>query len=957
MKKIIFFTLLLLIYSCSEENEVFCDTTPSFDSINSLEISYNSFRISGSINTSDCDDNFISKGIVYSKSELPTTSDQKIIFSDIDFSVEVENLLPATKYYVRAFLTNQDGEFYSNQITATTLNIGVEFSQIESTPMINTTEISGLFNFIEGGGYDIISRGIIFNGNKVVDNNSTNNSIKVKLEGLTPDTDYSFQTFVSSQYGDFKSTEQFFKTESSNTTISNIVASNISYASFELNATYSNLYTGDDITTSKGFIVSSDSDFSNPVTFSSTSNEGIINAITEQLNSNTTYYVKAYVENNFSTSYSEVLEVSTISAGYNFTAPIVNNISYTTASLYTQTINPTDLDIIEKGFYISTSTDFNDNFQILKDDVTTNKSEAKFDVTGLNTNTTYYVKTYVINQYGTFTSDFESFTTTEVSYNFETISVTNISFETASLSSGFNLNYGNLDTTEKGFYISTSTDFNSFTTISDSSNDSNIASDLLDLNFNSKYYIKAFVKNEFGVFTSDIQSFQTLNSGYNFSNMEESNLTYSSVDLSGSFSHINTEETDVIEFGFYVSANESELNSNSIKVQTGTDLIISLSNLNHNTKYYYQAFIKNKFGEFKSNTFNFTTLDATPVFNFDLPSNNINLSEVSPTIDIQIKDQTDINSLIINYIRTNDGYSKDLNFLNEVDNNYEGGEQSFTINELLPKTTYLLKIILKNDYGEYESNEYSFTTLDDTPSVTYSVNKSEDNSVDVVANFTALDGASINRAFIEYKNQEQSSYNRIELAVDDNNLNIDNLIQGPQYDFKLTIQNEWNTYSYNEYLSLDVTYEVGDEMFGGIIVDIDESGYHGIIMAKSSFIVSRVWSTNYHKFDNYATQYKMGKGKEDSKIILEHYNSVSDSAPAFEYCENIVISGYDDWYLPSIKELTTGSRVLNITDLGRFWSSTEDPNSFERAYRLISTATIQPNDKKSEELVLPFRQF
>ena len=332
MKKIIFFTLLFLIYSCSEENEVFCDTRPSFDSINSLEISYNSFRISGSINTSDCDDNFISKGIVYSKSELPTTSDQKIIFSDIDFSVEVENLLPATKYYVRAFLTNQDGEFYSNQITATTLNIGVEFSQIESTPMINTTEISGLFNFIEGGGYDITSRGIIFNGNKVVDNNSTNNSIKVKLEGLTPETNYSFQTFVSSQYGDFKSTEKFFKTESSNTTISNIVASNISYTSFELNATYSNLYSGDDITTSKGFIVSSDSDFSNPVTFSSTSNEGIINAITEQLNSNTTYYVKAYVENNFSTSYSEVLEVSTISAGYNFTAPIVNNISYTSAS-------------------------------------------------------------------------------------------------------------------------------------------------------------------------------------------------------------------------------------------------------------------------------------------------------------------------------------------------------------------------------------------------------------------------------------------------------------------------------------------------------------------------------------------------------------------------------------------------------------------------------------------------
>ena len=109
MKKIIVFICLILISSCSNNEEQICDTSPSFNYISSLDISYNSFRISGSINTSDCDENFISQGIVYSTSELPTTSDQKKIFSENDFSVEVENLSPATKYYVRAFLTNQDG--------------------------------------------------------------------------------------------------------------------------------------------------------------------------------------------------------------------------------------------------------------------------------------------------------------------------------------------------------------------------------------------------------------------------------------------------------------------------------------------------------------------------------------------------------------------------------------------------------------------------------------------------------------------------------------------------------------------------------------------------------------------------------------------------------------------------------------------------------------------------------
>jgi hypothetical protein len=98
---------LPLFYSCSTSEEELCDTSPSFIAVTSLDILYTSFRLSGSINTSDCDENFISKGIVYSTSELPTMSDQKKVFSENDFSVEVENLSPATKYYVRAFPTRK----------------------------------------------------------------------------------------------------------------------------------------------------------------------------------------------------------------------------------------------------------------------------------------------------------------------------------------------------------------------------------------------------------------------------------------------------------------------------------------------------------------------------------------------------------------------------------------------------------------------------------------------------------------------------------------------------------------------------------------------------------------------------------------------------------------------------------------------------------------------------------
>ena len=974
MKKIFLFSFLVLIFACSSNEDPICDTSPSFSSISSLDISYNSFRLSGSINTSDCDDNFISKGIIYSTSELPTTSDQKKIFSENDFSVEVENLSPATKYYVRAFLTNQDGEFYSNQVIVNTLSIGVEFNQIDSNPMINSAELTGTFSFIEGGGYDISSKGVIFNGNKLTDNSTSGSSIQITIENLTPDTNYTFQTFVSSQYGDFKSTEQSFKTESSNTTISSIVSSNISYTSIDLNATYTNLYSGAEITTDKGFIVSINSNFDNSTEFSVTSESGIITANASQLNSDTTYYIKAFVENSFGISYSDVIQVKTLSAGYNFEKPDVSDISYTSANFYTQSINPTDIDALEKGFYISTSSDFNSNFQILKDEVTTNSSVAQYSATGLNVNTIYYVKIYVINQYGTFTSEPESFTTTEVSYSFNPIAVNNIEFEKASVSSSFQLNFGNIDFTDKGFEYSIDSAFNSSASISDSSTNSNIILDLDNLSFSSMYYVRAFVTNQYGTFKSEVQSFETLNSGYNFSNINDGDISYSTVELNGEFSHINSAQIDITEFGFYFSVNESELNSYPIKVQSGSELTLFINNLNHNTKYYYQAFVKNKFGEFKSSIFNFSTLDATPIFNYSLLSGNIKLSEVNPSLDIQIKDQTDINSLIIEYTRVNDGYSKELNFLNEVDSDYTGGEKSFTISQLLPKTTYSLKMLLQNDYGEFESSEYSFTTLNDTPTVTYSVNKSGDNSVDVVANFITPEDASISRAFLEYKNQDESSYKSIELSLDSNSIIINELVQGPQYDYKLTIQNEWNTYSFNEYLNLDITYAVGDEMFGGLIVYIDASGYHGIVAAKMEDIRRKKWSTNKDAEEDFdlSNSSQFSEGEVNTQIILNYYDNSQWNAPAAEYCNNFVSQGYNDWYLASADEFSFNGKIIQkgmyekygaefLREYNILWTSNTDSaldsRSIAALYNGCANDCYRGQFKDSEIGVLPIRQF
>lgn len=122
MKKLLTTLTFVLIFSCypNDEEEI-CDTSPSFSSISSPDISDTSFKLRGSINISDCDKDLRLFGIVYSTSELLTRSDQKKYFYENDFSFVIQNIVPDTKYYVRASLNKLDDQFDGNQVVISTL--------------------------------------------------------------------------------------------------------------------------------------------------------------------------------------------------------------------------------------------------------------------------------------------------------------------------------------------------------------------------------------------------------------------------------------------------------------------------------------------------------------------------------------------------------------------------------------------------------------------------------------------------------------------------------------------------------------------------------------------------------------------------------------------------------------------------------------------------------------------
>ena len=416
-----FLTLCFLVFACSPNDEP-CDTSPSFSSLSASEISYTSLTLSGGITPSDCDSNVVTQGIAYSTSELPSQSDTTIVFSDQSFNIEVTGLASSTTYYFRPFFVNQDGVFYGNQISVTTLSTQIEFSNIEFTPYISSVDVSGNYSFIQGQGVNIISKGAKVSSNTYVDNESPEGVISMQEIGsLVADSPATFELFVETEFGITFSETVNFNTNSTNSEVSTTDVTDIDFTSVNLSATYENEYNGDDMTTEKGFEISYNENFSLGLsTIISSSSELTIEAELTDLNATTQYYVRAFVTNEYGTNYGAVNSFSTLDAGSEFTTIIITEIGFDTAtfsSSYQNLYEGEDL-TFERGFIIADNPNFYSPQTLNADE---NGLDINYSASNLELNTTYYVKAFVTNQYGTTYSESNSFDTQNLEYNFSYI--------------------------------------------------------------------------------------------------------------------------------------------------------------------------------------------------------------------------------------------------------------------------------------------------------------------------------------------------------------------------------------------------------------------------------------------------------------------------------------------------------------------------------------------------------
>jgi hypothetical protein len=118
-------------------------------------------------------------------------------------------------------------------------------------------------------------------------------------------------------------------------------------------------------------------------------------------------------------------------------------------------------------------------------------------------------------------------------------------------------------------------------------------------------------------------------------------------------------------------------------------------------------------------------------------------------------------------------------------------------------------------------------------------------------------------------------------------------------------------------------FKVGQEYKGGIIAYVDYSGKHGLIAAPTDQSAGIQWY-NGSFFVTDANGTSMGEGKNNTKRIVQMQGNGNYAA---KICDNLVLKGYDDWYLPSKDELNklyqNRVEIGGFDYTGSYWSSSE----------------------------------
>ena len=360
--------------------------------------------------TSDSRSSVTARGVCWAKTEYPTVNDAHTTngTGKGEFQSQLTELEHNAIYYVRAYATNSQGTAYGEQFKFTTTE-GVAVVVTDSVYNITAHTAKCRAHVVSDGGFAVTKRGICWSNrpDPTIDDNITEDGsglgeYTATLKDLVENTTYYIRAYATN------STTTVYGEQITITTLDGlavVLTDSISSITATTLTAHGTVVSDCDIpVTACGFCYAT---MQNPTIENdhTTSGKGLgtFQSNIINLQTGTTYYIRAYATNETGTVYGAQLKV-TMQEGL----PVVQFkqavSTATSISVTGEVLQTGGFAVTERGVCYST---MNSEPAVEDGKVLSGKGKGAFSasITGLTAATTYYLRAYAVNENGTVYSD------------------------------------------------------------------------------------------------------------------------------------------------------------------------------------------------------------------------------------------------------------------------------------------------------------------------------------------------------------------------------------------------------------------------------------------------------------------------------------------------------------------------------------------------------------------------
>ena len=439
-------------------------------------------------------------GICWNTQPAPVVENNKRTTKDTIAALEIKDLQPNTRYFVRSYAMNKVGVAYSEEYEFTTFSLPEIKTEEMTDVQLTTAMLHGTLVF--NGNDTAAIKGFCWSTNEdpTVENNhieidTTSATYTYRLSNLIDETQYYVRAYAQNKIGIVYGETNSFTTLSALPPIVSInEVTDVDYHTATITADV--ISDGGADVTERGICYST---IENPTTEStkviSGKGTGGYTINLTNLQDSTTYYVRAYAINKKGIAYGEQKSFTTKESTLpSVTTSATSNISYTSAIVGGNVTSDGGANITERGVVYSTT----QNPTTSNTKVPSGNGKGSFSclLSNLQDGTNYYVRAYAINKKGTSYGEQKSLTTKAYALpSVTTSSATNISYTSATIG-GNVTNDGGATVTERGVVYSTSQNpTTSNSKVICGSGEGDFSCTLTSLNCGTTYYVCAYAVN------------------------------------------------------------------------------------------------------------------------------------------------------------------------------------------------------------------------------------------------------------------------------------------------------------------------------------------------------------------------------------------------------------------------------------------------------------------------------